>query len=101
MNIPEEPQGQAAVGFRYFEGSAAGAVLAGQAPDCEAFRRHFDWPHAVIEIQPDGSDAVAAISRLSAEPGRIREISRRNHEEAPRRHDRGYRWKEILIVPGL
>jgi len=101
MNIPEETQGQAAVGFRYFEGSAAGAVLAGQAPDCEAFRRHFDWPHAVIEIQPDGSDAAQVISSLSAEPERLREISCRNAEQALRRHDWVYRWREILGIAGL
>src|SRR5207245_6644625 len=100
-NLPEETQGQVAIGRRYFEGLAAGAVLVGQAPYCEACRRHFDWPQAVIEMQPDGSDAVAVISRLSAEPERIREISRRNAEEALRRHDWVYRWKEILSIAGL
>jgi hypothetical protein len=75
-------------------------VLVGQAPDCEAFRRHFDWPHAVIEIQPDGSDVAEVISRLSAEPERLREISCRNAEESLRRHDWVYRWKEILSIAG-
>ena len=42
MNSPEETQGQVAIGRRYFEGLAAGAVLVGQAPNCEGFRRHFD-----------------------------------------------------------
>lgn len=101
MDSPEETHGQVALGYRYFEGSAAGAVLVGQAPDCEAFRRHFDWPQAVIEIQPDGSDAVEVISRLAAEPERLREISRRNAEQALRRHDWVYRWKEILGIAGL
>lgn len=101
MNSPLETQGQVALPYRYFEGSAAGAVLVGQAPDCEAFRRHFDWPQAVIEIQPDGSDAVEVISRVSAEPERLREISCRNAEEALRRHDWVYRWKEILGIAGL
>jgi len=101
MNSPEETRGQAALGSRYFEGSAAGAVLLGQAPECEAFHRHFDWPQAVIEIQPDGSDAVEVISRLSAEPEPLREISCRNAEEALRRHDWVYRWKEILGIAGL
>ena len=101
INFPEETQGQVAIGRRYFEGSAAGAVLVGQVPDCESFRQHFDWPHAVIEIQPDGSDAVEVISRLSAEPARLREISCRNAEEALRRHDWVYRWKEILNIAGL
>ena len=101
MNFPQGTRGQVVVGRRYFEGLAAGAVLVGQAPNCEGFRRHFDWPHAVIEIQPDGSDAVAMISRLSAEPEMLREISRRNAEEALRRHDWVYRWKEILRIAGL
>jgi len=101
MNFREETQGQVAIGRRYFEGLAAGAVLVGQAPDCEAFRRHFDWPHAVIEVQPDGSDVVAVISKLLAEPEQLREISCRNAEEALRRHDWMYRWKEILGIAGL
>ena len=101
LNSPEQTQGQAALGFRYFEGSAAGAVLVGQTPDCEAFRCHFDWPQAIIEIQPDGSDAVEVISRLLAEPERLREISCQNAEQALWRHDWVYRWKEILGFAGL
>lgn len=101
MNVSALTLGQIDLGFRYFEGSAAGAVLLGQAPDSEAFRRHFDWPQAVIEIQPDGSDTLETISRLSAEPERLREISRRNVEETLRRHDWVYRWREILGIAGL
>jgi spore maturation protein CgeB len=101
VNSPKEIRGQFDIGFRYFEGSAAGAVLVGQAPDCEPFRRHFDWPHAVVETQPDGSDTVEVISKLAAEPDRIHEISLRNVEEALRRHDWIYRWKEILRIAGL
>ncbi len=101
MNSPEETHGQVTLGFRYFEGLAAGAVLVGQAPDCEAYRRHFDWPQAVIEIQPDGSDVVEVFARLSADPERLREISCRNAEEALRRHDWVYRWREILGIAGL
>ena len=101
MDAAEETQGQVAFGYRYFEGSAAGAVLIGQAANCDAFRRHFDWPDAVMEIQPDGSDAVEVISRLAAEPDRLRAISCRNAEEALRRHDWLYRWKDILAMAGL
>jgi len=101
IDAPEETQGQVAFGYRYFEGSAAGAVLIGQAANCDAFRRHFDWLDAVIEIQPDGSDAVEVISRLAADPERLRTISCRNAEETLRRHDWLYRWKEILATAGL
>ncbi len=101
VTAPEGNHGQVDLGFRYFEGSAAGTVLVGQVPDCDAFRRHFDWPHAVIEVQPDGSDIIEVLSKLAAEPERLHEISCRNSEEALRRHDWIYRWKEILSVAGL
>jgi len=101
MDVPEETRGQVAFGYRYFEGSAAGAVLVGQAADCEAFRRHFSWPDAVIEMQPDGSDAIEVISTLAANPERIRTISSRNAEEALLRHDWVYRWKNVLALAGL
>jgi hypothetical protein len=101
VDSPAETQGQVAIGARYFEGAAAGAVLLGQAPDCGAFRRHFDWPDAVVDIRPDGSDAVEVISSLFAEPERMVAMSSRNAAESLRRHDWVYRWKEILGLAGL
>ena len=38
-----ETHGQIEIGYRYFEGAAAGAVMIGQAPDCASFRDMFDW----------------------------------------------------------
>src|SRR5438094_7817572 len=90
--------GQVEVGFRYYEGSTAGAVLVGQAPKCESFRRTFDWPDAVIEIKPDSSDAAEVLTELAAQPERTQEISRRNAAEALLRHDWVYRWKEVLRI---
>lgn len=101
VNALEETGGQIEVGFRYFEGAAAGAVLIGQAPDCEPFRRMFDWPDAVVEINPDGSDVADVLAELDAQPERLCEISRRNAAEALLRHDWVYRWKEILSIAGL
>lgn len=101
MDSPGETQGQVALGARYFEGAAAGAVLVGQAPDCDAFHRHFDWPDAVVGIRPDGADAVEVISGLLAEPDRLLAMSQRNAAESLRRHDWVYRWKDILRMAGL
>ncbi len=98
MDRPEETRGQPALGYRYFEGAAAGAVLIGQAPDSEAFRRHFDWPDAVVDVRRDGSDAIEVMSKLTADPARLRAISWRNVEEALRRHDWVYRWREVLAL---
>jgi hypothetical protein len=96
-----ETRGQVALGLRYFEGAAAGSVLVGQTAACPAFAQHFDWPDAVIEVQPDGSDIAAVIARLCADPGRLHQLSCQNAEQALRRHDWVYRWKELLRIAGL
>jgi spore maturation protein CgeB len=100
-NLPEETQRQVVVGFRYLEGSAAGTVMIGQAPDCQQFREMFDWPDAVIEIREDGSDVADVLARLRSRPDRIREIGRQNARNALQRHDWAYRWKQILEIAGL
>lgn len=101
VNVPEETVGQVEIGFRYYEGAAAGAVMIGQAPDCRSFRERFDWPDAVIEVKPDGSDVVERLAELDAQPERLAAISRRNAAEALRRHDWLYRWKQIYEVAGV
>jgi hypothetical protein len=97
----DETQGQVEIGHRYYEGAAAGAVMIGEAPDCESFREMFPWPDAVIEIQPTGSDVIEILNRLGSEPERVSAIARRNTAEALLRHDWVYRWKEILKVAGM
>ena len=101
VDVPEETEGQVEIGFRYYEGTAAGAVLIGQPPNCEAFRQTFPWHDVVIPVQPDGSDAVDVLGGLQADPERLDRISRRNTAEALLRHDWVYRWKEIFRVAGI
>ena len=101
VNVPEETGAQVEIGFRYYEGAAAGTVMIGQAPDCASFRERFNWPDAVIEIRPDGSDVIEILAQLNADPDRICEISRRNAAEALLRHDWLHRWKRIFEVVGM
>jgi hypothetical protein len=101
MNAPQETQGQVEVGFRYYEGSAAGTVMIGQAPDCQVFREMFDWPDVVIEIKADGSDVGDVLSNLIAQPEKVQQIGRRNAKCALLRHDWAYRWARILEIAGL
>ena len=101
MDRPEETRGQVEIGFRYFEGAAAGAVMIGQAADCEAFRELFPWPDAVVEIQPDGSDALDVLADLDSNPARVSAISRRNAAESLLRHDWIHRWKKIFQLSGI
>ena len=96
-----ETGGETAIGFRYFEGSAAGAVLFGQRCSSEDFDALFDWPDAVVEIRPDGTDLEPTLAALQSEPARVAAIGRRNGVEALRRHDWIYRWHEILDQVGL
>jgi hypothetical protein len=98
MDMPGETRGQIEIGYRYYEGSASGAVMIGQAPDCKSFRAQFGWPDAVIEVKPDGSDVVEHVSELDAQPERLHGIRQRNAAEALRRHDWLYRWKQVFEV---
>ena len=101
MDVTKQIKDQSEVGFRFYEASAAGAIMLGQAPNCESFNRMFDWPDSVIEVQPDGSDLDKVLSTLANQPKRLLEISLRNAKEAILRHDWVYRWKQILNIAGL
>jgi len=98
---PAYRQGQVEVGYRYYEGAAAGAVMIGDAPDCDAYRELIGWPEAVIKIEPDGSDAIAILDELGSDPERMSAISRRNTKEALLRHDWSHRWNEMFRVVGI
>jgi spore maturation protein CgeB len=100
-NLPHETRGQSEVAFRYYEGSAAGAALIGQAPASESFREMFDWPDAVIPVRPDGSDVADVLADLTARPEHLERIARRNAREALLRHDWIHRWKRIYEIAGL
>ena len=101
MDALHETHGQVDIGSRYYEGAAAGTVMIGEAPDCEAYRELFGWPEAVVQIQPDGSDVMAVLSDLGSDPQRVAAISRRNTKEVLLHHDWVYRWNEMFRVAGI
>jgi hypothetical protein len=101
MGVIKETHGQNEVGSRFFEGAAAGAVLIGQAPDCDSYRDNFDWPEAVIPVNPDGSDIAEILKAIASDPARFAAISCRNAVESLRRHDWVYRWRRVLTLAGL
>jgi spore maturation protein CgeB len=101
MDALDERQGQVEVGHRYYEGAAAGTVMIGEVPDCEAYRELFGWPEAVIQAHPDGSDIMAVLRDLGADPERTAAIRGRNAKEALLRHDWVYRWNEMFRVTGI
>jgi hypothetical protein len=101
MDEPDQIQGQVEVGYRYYEGAAAGAVMIGDVPACEAYRALFDWPEAVLPVKPDGSDVVGVIHTLADNPERAAAIGVRNAKEALLRHDWVYRWCEMFRIAGI
>jgi Glycosyl transferases group 1 len=96
-----EKQRQSEVGARYFEGSAAGAVLLGRAPTVPSFHEEFPWPDAVLNVRDDGSDVKAVLDSLAGKQEELERISVRNAVHALRRHDWGHRWDAILQLTGL
>ncbi|MEY6432068.1 glycosyltransferase [Thioalkalicoccus limnaeus] len=93
--------GQADIGYRYFEGVAAGAVLVGSAPDADAFRSNFDWKDSIVEIRADGRNAYGVVRDLLADTGRLEAISVQNMVMALRRHDWAHRWLTMFERAGL
>lgn len=98
---PEQTQGQVEIGYRYYEGAAAGCVLVGQAAPSPAFDELFGWPDAVIELAADGSNVARVLAELASDPARLAAIARRNAVMSLRNHDWTYRWKAIVELAGL
>jgi Glycosyl transferases group 1 len=96
-----EKERQSEVGARYFEGSAAGAVLLGRAPTVHSFQDAFPWPDAVLNVRDDGSDVEAVLDSVASKQDELERISSRNAVHALRSHDWGHRWDAILKLTGL
>ncbi|WP_164919634.1 glycosyltransferase [Hansschlegelia zhihuaiae] len=93
--------GESVLPGRLFEGVAGGAAIIGFAPRCREFKRHFDWPDAVIDVPADPRDFKAFLSSLDLQTDRMDRLRRTNAIQALRRHDWAYRWERILRVGGL
>ncbi len=101
MDAPEETGGQQEVGYRYFEGAAAGAVLVGEAPANPWFEKLFGWDDSVVRLPYGSKDPQALLGALELAPEREQAIRRNNVVESLRRHDHVYRWAEVLHRVGL
>lgn len=96
-----ETAGQVEVGYRYYEGAAAGCVLIGESANSEAFTQLFPWDDVLVPLAPDGSDTSCTLRALSSDPQRLDTISRRNAAHSLLRHDWSYRWRTILELAGV
>jgi len=101
INYRSETHGQSEIGFRFFEGAAAGTVMIGEHPENEAFRKHFDWPDAVIQVPYDTANIAEVLADLDSQPERLERIRKNNIVQCLLRHDWAYRWRAILEMVGL
>ena len=101
FNSSEETKGQQEIGYRFFEGMAAGTVLLGSHPDTKAFYDQLGWPDSVIPIPFDCPDVADVLEQLDKDPARVEAVRRRNVANVLTRHDWLHRWSAILETVGL
>jgi Glycosyl transferases group 1 len=89
------------IGFRFFEGAAAGTIMLGLAPANEMFSEYFDWEDVVIDVDPYSQDIIAIIAELDSQPEKLANIRRHNVVNSLRKHDWVYRWQKILAAFNL
>lgn len=100
-NDPDPRIRQNEFGIRFFEGAAAGAVLIGETPENEEFKKIFNWPDAVVHLPFDSEGIGALINEMDAQPERQEEARRNNVMRSLLQHDWVYRWERILNMVGL
>ena len=101
INQPEFTAGRDEISARFYEGAAAGAVMIGEAPRTEEFKRQFDWPDAVIHVPFDSPDIGRILADLSGDSERLRTVRRKNPREAALRHDWLHRILAVFDTFGL
>jgi hypothetical protein len=101
VNQPEFTAGREEISARFYEGSAAGTVMIGEAPHTDEFKRQFDWPDVVIHVPFDSPDIGRILADLNGDPERLRAVRRNNVRESARRHDWLYRIQVVFDTLGL
>jgi hypothetical protein len=101
IDQPETTGNQIEISNRYFEGAASGAIMIGERPKNEEFKRLFDWPEAVTQLPYDSCDIDMVIKELDGEPERQDRIRRTSLVRALMQHDWVYRWEAVLKTVGL
>lgn len=92
---------QAEIGFRFFEGAAAGTVMLGSAPQTTQWQEHFGWADAVVELPSNMADLGEWLAHLSGQEQRLSNVRHTNVINSLRRHDWSYRWERILELASI
>jgi len=101
FNQQIETGGQTEISYRFFEGAASGTVMIGETGENESFKKHFNWPDALIHVPYDTVNIIEILADLDSQPERLAEIRKNNVVQSLLRHDWVYRWREVLDMVGL
>ena len=100
-NLPKLTASAHEIGYRFFEGAAAGNIMIGAPPKGDLFRQYFDWEDAVIPISFNEPNIGAILDEIDATPGYVERIRARNVMNSLLKHDWVYRWEQVLQKLGL
>jgi hypothetical protein len=101
IDRPDIRGNQIEIGYRYFDGAAAGAINVGERPNNEVFPQLFDWPDPMIDFSYNSPDFDKVIGALEKDPEKVDRMRRTNVRQALLRHDWVYRWEMILKAVDL
>lgn len=97
----EQTGGQIEIGYRFFEGAAAGTVMLGTAPKNKVFEQYFGWKNAVIPMKFDEPHIGELIEEINSQPELIKQIRSDNVRNSLQQHDWMYRWEQVLKSAGV
>jgi hypothetical protein len=101
IDRPEETGGQQEIGFRYFEGAAAGAINLGEAPSAPSYSRLFGWTDSVVPLPFGSAEVESSLRSFEADPSRCEGIRRASVRHSLLLHDHVYRWADVLRLAEL
>jgi hypothetical protein len=101
VNEPDMNPGTPEISGRFYEGTAAGAILVGEPPASEEFRRQFDWEGAVTQVPFDSPEAKEIAEVLGWDVETTERIRRANVRNSALRHDWVHRLRTIFDRLGL
>jgi hypothetical protein len=101
IDRPDVRGNQIEIGYRYFDGIAAGAINIGERPTNDVFPQLFDWDDSVIHFPYNSTHFEELVQDLENDPEREAWIRCTNVQHALLRHDFVYRWETILKAINL
>lgn len=96
LTHPQTYRGVDPLTARWFEGLAAGCVLAGKKPTCPEAPRLVNWEESLVTLPDDENEAIDELLKLTSDLDRCESISRLNFRAAAASHDWRFRIAEML-----